>query len=361
MSVIRLRQIRKSYGDLEVIHGVDLEIASGEFVVLVGPSGCGKSTLLRMIAGLEEITSGEMRIGDKVVNNLTPSDRNIAMVFQDYALYPHMSVEDNMAFGLKMRNEPGAEIKRRVDEAADVLKIGTFLDRRPAQLSGGQRQRVAMGRAIVRHPDAFLFDEPLSNLDAALRVEMRLEIAKLHRRMRATTVYVTHDQVEAMTLADRIVVMNAGHMEQVGRPLDLYRRPVSLFVARFIGSPTMNILNAEVTEAANGKLSFDLAKSPLSVNLPKHAPVSRGDEVTIGLRAEDLVACAESDAWFKGEISMVERLGGQTYAYLDVGNERAMTVEFPRTSEVQPGDLIGVKGDPAFIHVFDTRSGARLN
>ncbi|WP_210485412.1 ABC transporter ATP-binding protein [Microvirga antarctica] len=361
MSVIALRDVRKSYGDLEVIHGVNLDIASGEFVVLVGPSGCGKSTLLRMIAGLEEITSGEMRIGQKVVNALTPSERNIAMVFQDYALYPHMTVEDNMAFGLRMRNEPAAEIKRRVDEAADVLKIGPFLDRRPAQLSGGQRQRVAMGRAIVRHPDAFLFDEPLSNLDAALRVEMRLEIAKLHRRMRATTVYVTHDQVEAMTLADRIVVMNAGHMEQVGRPLDLYRRPASLFVARFIGSPTMNMMSGRITDRSTRNVSIDVGKTALSVDVTSDMTIKPGDEVAIGLRAEDLVACDPAEAWFTGEISMVERLGGQTYGYLDIGNERAMTVEFTRTSEIQPGDVISVKGDPRFLHVFDNQDGARLN
>ncbi|MDF2811159.1 MAG: ugpC [Microvirga sp.] len=361
MSAITLKGIRKSYGDLEVVHGVDLEIASGEFVVLVGPSGCGKSTLLRMIAGLEEITSGEMWIGERVVNTLSPSDRNIAMVFQDYALYPHMTVEDNMAFGLKMRNEPAAEIKRRVDDAADVLKIGGFLDRRPAQLSGGQRQRVAMGRAIVRDPDAFLFDEPLSNLDAALRVEMRLEIAKLHRRMRATTVYVTHDQVEAMTLADRIVVMNAGHMEQVGRPLDLYRRPASLFVARFIGSPTMNIQTTRATGQADGTLSFGLAGRALTVDLPEHASVTPGTELIVGVRPEDLVVCDSSEAWFSGEISMVERLGGQTYAYLETGDARAMTVEFPRTSEVRQGDPVAVKGDPKHVHVFDRATGVRLN
>jgi multiple sugar transport system ATP-binding protein len=243
---IALKKIRKSYGALQVIHDINIEIRSGEFLVLVGPSGCGKSTLLRMIAGLEEISGGELDIEGRTVNLLPPAERNIAMVFQDYALYPHMSVRENMSFGLKMRGGDDREIESRVGQAADVLKIRDYLDRRPAQLSGGQRQRVAMGRAIVREPAAFLFDEPLSNLDAALRVEMRLEIAKLHNRMKATTVYVTHDQVEAMTLADRIVVMNGGVVEQIGKPLDLYHNPSSLFVARFIGSPTMNTLPAEI-------------------------------------------------------------------------------------------------------------------
>jgi sn-glycerol 3-phosphate transport system ATP-binding protein len=245
---ITLNKIGKSYGEVQVIHDIDIDIASGEFLVLVGPSGCGKSTLLRMIAGLEDITGGELAIGGATVNTLSPAERNIAMVFQDYALYPHMTVEDNMSFGLKMRGATSDEIGRRVENAANVLKIKDFLKRRPAQLSGGQRQRVAMGRAIVREPAAFLFDEPLSNLDASLRVEMRLEIAKLHNRMKATTVYVTHDQVEAMTLADRIAVMNAGVVEQIGKPLDLYRKPASLFVARFIGSPTMKTIDVAPAE-----------------------------------------------------------------------------------------------------------------
>ena len=357
MAGIALTQIRKAYGSHTVIHGVDLDIADGEFLVLVGPSGCGKSTLLRMIAGLEEISGGEMKIGGKVVNMLSPAERNIAMVFQDYALYPHMTVGENMGFGLKMRKENAAEIDRRVADAADTLKLRPLLERRPGQLSGGQRQRVAMGRAIVRDPQAFLFDEPLSNLDAGLRVEMRLEIAKLHRRIQATTVYVTHDQVEAMTLADRIVVMNAGRMEQVGPPLDLYHRPASLFVARFIGSPTMNTMTAPLHMNSAG---VELALGKANIAIPGLA-AAPGLQVTIGIRAEDLTACDCDDAWFSGQLAMVERLGGQTFAYLDTGAERLITVEFPRGSAVRIGDAVSVKGAADTLHLFDGESGQRLN
>ncbi|RDJ27910.1 sn-glycerol-3-phosphate ABC transporter ATP-binding protein UgpC [Bosea caraganae] len=356
MVAISLNKVRKSYGSHAVIHDVDLDIASGEFLVLVGPSGCGKSTLLRMIAGLEEISGGEVRIGATVVNALSPSERNIAMVFQDYALYPHMTVTENMAFGLKMRNEAVAEIDKRVAAAADTLKLRPLLERRPSQLSGGQRQRVAMGRAIVRDPQAFLFDEPLSNLDAALRIEMRLEIAKLHRRMRATTIYVTHDQVEAMTLADRIVVMNSGHMEQVGRPLDLYRRPASLFVARFIGSPVMNTLPVPVVRPSGGGLEVTLGKARIAV--PDGAA---GPELTLGVRAEDLAACAPEQAWFSGPLAVVERLGAQTFGYLDIGAERMVTVEFPRGSDVEIGNIAHVSGDTENLHFFDQETGLRLN
>lgn len=355
---IVLKNVRKSFGGHGVIHGIDLDIRSGEFLVLVGPSGCGKSTLLRMIAGLEEITGGEVRIGEAVVNTLSPSERNIAMVFQDYALYPHMTVAENMAFGLKMRNEGAAEIDKRVSAATDTLKLRLLLDRRPGQLSGGQRQRVAMGRAIVRNPQAFLFDEPLSNLDAALRVEMRLEIAKLHRRMRATTVYVTHDQVEAMTLADRIVVMNAGHMEQAGRPLDLYRRPASLFVARFIGSPTMNTFDVPATRNGDGTVELPLGKAPMKVPGIAAEP---GSEVTLGVRAEDLVACAPSEAWFSGQLAIVERLGAQTFGYLDIGGERMIAVEFPRGSDVDVGAALHVRSDAEHVHLFSRDTGIRLN
>jgi multiple sugar transport system ATP-binding protein len=360
MTAISLKQIKKLYGTVPVIHGVDIDIASGEFLVLVGPSGCGKSTLLRMIAGLEEISAGELKIGNKLVNALPPSDRDIAMVFQDYALYPHMSVEENMAFGLKMRSEPTNEIDQRVAGTADILKLQDYLDRRPAQLSGGQRQRVAMGRAIVRRPKAFLFDEPLSNLDAALRVEMRLEIAKLHRRMQATTVYVTHDQVEAMTLADRIVVMNAGHVEQIGHPLDLYRKPASLFVARFIGSPTMNTLPASVIESAANRLVVKLPAGTAAFDVKNN---SSGDAktITFGIRPEDLTVCDTPEAWFSGELVVVERLGSQTFGYLDTGTEKLITVEFPRTTEIQVGDRISVKGDSSHIHLFDHKEGQRIN
>ena len=360
MAQIRLEQLKKSYGSVDVVHGIDLAISDGEFLVLVGPSGCGKSTLLRMIAGLEEITSGTLRIGNSVVNDLPPANRNIAMVFQDYALYPHMSVSDNMAFGLKMRNTSADQVKDRVATAAETLKITPLLDRLPGQLSGGQRQRVAMGRAIVREPEAFLFDEPLSNLDAALRVEMRLEMAKLHRRMRATTVYVTHDQVEAMTLADRIVVMNAGRVEQVGQPLDLYHRPQTLFVARFIGSPIMNTFDVRA-EQRHGAVGLRLQTDNVielpasSIQNPGH-----GAPITIGIRPEDLGVCDPDKAWLTGETVVVERLGGQAYAYLDVGGDRLLTVELPRSSEVRPGTVLSVAGQAESLHVF-AESGSRLN
>lgn len=359
MTPIALKQIRKSYGSLQVIHNVDIDIASGEFLVLVGPSGCGKSTLLRMIAGLEEISGGILDIGGKVVNALPPSDRDIAMVFQDYALYPHMSVRENMAFGLKMRGTDEATIDRRVGRASEILKIQSFLDRRPAQLSGGQRQRVAMGRAIVREPSAFLFDEPLSNLDAALRVEMRLEIAKLHNRMKATTVYVTHDQVEAMTLADRIVVLNAGRVEQVGQPLELYHHPASLFVARFIGSPTMNTISAEVASQGD-EVAVRLKDRTITLgNAAAHKLQAR--TATVGVRPEDLVVCAPEEAWFGGKLAVAERLGSQTYGYLETGDARMLTVEFPRETTISVGDPIHVRPNLNALHVFDGSSGQRLN
>ncbi|KQT85407.1 sn-glycerol-3-phosphate ABC transporter ATP-binding protein UgpC [Aurantimonas sp. Leaf443] len=359
MSAISLKAIRKDYGAVTVIQRIDLEIESGEFVVLVGPSGCGKSTLLRMIAGLEEISDGDLVMGGRSVGHLPPAERNIAMVFQDYALYPHMSVEDNMSFGLKMRDAEPAEIARKVKDASGVLKLDPFLSRLPAQLSGGQRQRVAMGRAIVRDPQAFLFDEPLSNLDAALRVEMRLEIARLHRRIRATTVYVTHDQVEAMTLADRIVVMNGGTMEQVGPPLELYRRPKTLFVATFIGSPTMNTLECEVAGRAQGRARLRLPAG--EVDLPFDGPSPDIERITLGIRPEDLRICAPGDAWFAGELSVVERLGSQTFGYLDIGRDRMVTVEFPRSSEVAVGERVCVAGQPEHVHLFDPTNGLRLN
>ncbi|KTR07816.1 ABC transporter [Aureimonas ureilytica] len=358
MSAIVLDGLRKDYGSVNVIRRVDLSIASGEFVVLVGPSGCGKSTLLRMIAGLEEISGGQLSIGGRAVGHLPPAERNIAMVFQDYALYPHMSVEENMGFGLKMRDADKDGIDAKVKGAAGILKIEPFLDRRPAQLSGGQRQRVAMGRAIVREPDAFLFDEPLSNLDAALRVEMRLEIARLHRRMKATTVYVTHDQTEAMTLADRIVVMNGGHMEQVGPPLELYHRPKTLFVARFIGSPTMNTLDCGAPIVGPGALRLRLPQREIQLPLALASPAP--ERLTLGIRPEDLRLSSLEEAWFTGELAMVERLGSQTFGYLEAGGERPITVEFPRDSSVQVGERLSVAGDPARAHLFDSATGQRV-
>ncbi|MCV3738977.1 sn-glycerol-3-phosphate ABC transporter ATP-binding protein UgpC [Rhizobium sp. TRM96647] len=360
MTAIALRKIRKTYGSLAVIHNIDIDIESGEFLVLVGPSGCGKSTLLRMVAGLEEISGGMLDIGGKVVNALPPSERDIAMVFQDYALYPHMSVRENMAFGLKMRGTGEKAIDERVSTAADILKITPLLDRRPAQLSGGQRQRVAMGRAIVREPSAFLFDEPLSNLDAALRVEMRLEIAKLHNRMKATTVYVTHDQVEAMTLADRIVVLNAGRIEQIGKPLELYHRPESLFVARFIGSPTMNTLSAQVTGTDGVETRLTVAGRQIALPATTR-PQAASSGMTLGIRPEDLVRCSPEDAWFTGDLAVVERLGSQTYGYVEIGESRMLTVEFPREAEIRVGERIHVRGNATGTHLFDGASGLRLN
>ena len=355
MAAITLKKIRKSYGELQVIHDIDIDIAGGEFLVLVGPSGCGKSTLLRMIAGLEDISGGELAIAGSKVNTLSPSERNIAMVFQDYALYPHMTVEENMSFGLKMRDTAQDEIGRRVENAANVLKITDFLKRRPAQLSGGQRQRVAMGRAIVREPAAFLFDEPLSNLDASLRVEMRLEIAKLHNRMKATTVYVTHDQVEAMTLADRIAVMNAGVVEQIGEPLDLYRQPASLFVARFIGSPTMNTIDAAF---GDGNTINVLGRQ---IEAAEFAGERRAAAIVFGIRPEDLTSCSPEVAWFSGEVVVAERLGSQTYAYVEIGDTRMLTVELPRDADITVGEKLHVTGHSRTIHLFDKATGRRLN
>ncbi|MBV2183294.1 MAG: sn-glycerol-3-phosphate ABC transporter ATP-binding protein UgpC [Rhizobium sp.] len=363
MGAISLRQVRKSYGALQVIHDVDIEIESGEFIVLVGPSGCGKSTLLRMIAGLEDISGGELLMADKVVNALPPSERDIAMVFQDYALYPHMSVRENMAFGLKMRGADDATIDESVARAAEILKIGPFLDRRPAQLSGGQRQRVAMGRAIVREPSAFLFDEPLSNLDAALRVEMRLEIAKLHGRMKATTIYVTHDQVEAMTLADRIVVMNGGVVEQIGKPLDLYHRPASLFVARFIGSPTMNTLSARLEDIEGGVRVHPLEGRAFTVpGLSASASGNAGAPVVFGVRPSDLVPVAGPDqAWFSGNLAVAERLGSQTFGYVEIADGTMISVEFARDMEISVGQPVHLAGTADAVHLFDPNFGKRIS
>jgi multiple sugar transport system ATP-binding protein len=340
MAAISLNNIRKSYGTIAVVHGIDLEVFDGEFLVLVGPSGCGKSTLLRMIAGLEEITDGTLTIGGRVVNGLAPAERDVAMVFQDYALYPHMTVAENMGFGLAMRDHPSSEIQHAVRRAAEVLKVGALLDRRPAQLSGGQRQRVAMGRAIVREPQVFLFDEPLSNLDSALRGEMRIEIARLHRSMSAPTVYVTHDQIEAMTLADRIVVMNRGRIEQVGAPMELYLRPKTLFVARFIGAPTMNTLAPEHCGA-----------------LPNVQAVQ--GLATVGIRPEDLHPADGAATAFSGEVAVVERLGSQTFVHVDIGADRLLTAEWPRAKDVQTGELVALTADADKLHFFD-HTGARL-
>ncbi|MGJ8527239.1 ABC transporter ATP-binding protein [Maritalea sp.] len=326
MTEVSLQKITKNYGQLEVVHGIDLEISHSEFVVLVGPSGCGKSTTLRMIAGLEEISGGTIKIGDKVVNNLPPRDRNISMVFQNYALYPHMSVRDNLGFGLKIAKHPEAEIVKRVENAAEILGLGMLMDRLPAALSGGQRQRVAMGRAIVRNPDVFLFDEPLSNLDAKLRVQMRTEIKKLHKRVNNTIVYVTHDQVEAMTLADRIVIMRDGHIEQVGTPLHVFENPVNTFVGSFIGSPPMNQLDGKVLSDGKSGLQIALADNiviPVPTRARNH--VSEGQDIIVGIRPDDMTPIGHGmrddgeTVSFDLMVSISEPLGTETILFSTIG------------------------------------------
>jgi multiple sugar transport system ATP-binding protein len=354
MASVAIRDVTKAFGALEVIHGVTVNIGDGEFVVLVGPSGCGKSTLLRMIAGLENITSGEIRIGDRVVNHLPPKERDIAMVFQNYALYPHMTVAANMAFSLKLRGAPRAEIDARVNGAADILGLGPLLARYPRQLSGGQRQRVAMGRAIVRDPQVFLFDEPLSNLDAKLRVAMRIEIKELHQRLKTTTVYVTHDQIEAMTMADRIVVMHDGIIEQIGAPLELYDRPQNLFVAGFIGSPAMNFLKGAIR--ANGALEFEGAGG---VRLPLAAAPrgSDGREVVYGVRPEHFTI---ADDGADAQVQVIEPTGSELQVVAKLGGEDIIAV-FRERYAFKPGDKIRLKPDPRLVHLFDEPTGQRLD
>lgn len=349
MSDVSLRGVRKSYGSMEVVHGVDLDIASGEFVVFVGPSGCGKSTLLRMIAGLEPISGGEISIGGKVVNNVPSPERGIAMVFQSYALYPHMSVFDNMAFGLKLSKAPRAEIETRVREAARILQIEPYLDRMPKALSGGQRQRVAIGRAIVRQPKVFLFDEPLSNLDAALRAQTRIEIAKLHDTLDATMIYVTHDQVEAMTLADRIVVLNAGVIEQVGTPLELYRHPVNTFVAGFIASQRMNFFTiqqrGDSVALPGGKL--------LRLDLPGAAKVT-----TLGIRPEHLALATADTAQFSGTVAVVEQFGEHALVYLELPDGELLTVKLDGAPDIALHQTMHVMLPRENIHLFDSAGKA---
>ncbi len=352
MASVAIRDVRKAFGAAQVIHGVDIAIDDGEFVVLVGPSGCGKSTLLRMIAGLENITAGEIRIGDRVVNQVPPKERDIAMVFQNYALYPHMTVADNMSFSMRLRGAPKAEIDARVKSAAEILGLGDLLGRFPRQLSGGQRQRVAMGRAIVRDPQVFLFDEPLSNLDAKLRVQMRTEIKELHQRLKTTTVYVTHDQIEAMTMADKIVVMHDGLVEQIGVPLELYDRPDNLFVAGFIGSPAMNLLSGTVR--ANGLAQFE---GPAGVRLPLAAPAAwDGRAVTCGIRPEHLMI-AEDGA--ESVIQVIEPTGSEIQIVAKLGDEEVIAV-FRERHPFRPGETIRLKPDPRFVHRFEAATGKRL-
>ena len=351
MASVTVENLKKSFGAMEVLGGVDLSVEDGEFVVLVGPSGCGKSTLLRMIAGLEGITGGTIRIGGKVVNDLEPRDRDIAMVFQSYALYPHMTVRQNMAFNLKLRGEPEPAIASKVDGAAEVLNLETLLARYPRQLSGGQRQRVAMGRAIVRKPQLFLFDEPLSNLDAKLRVQMRIEIRRLHQALGATSIYVTHDQVEAMTMADRIVVMNRGRIEQVGTPLELYDRPANRFVAEFIGSPAINLVEG-VVEGRRLQVAPDV-----SLDLPGGAPVAPGSRILAGFRPEHLAPHA--DGSIRGDVQVIEHLGPETFVYLDVAG-RQLCCRTGRQEPAPLGSSLSFTVDPAHLHLFDSDSGRRL-
>ena len=347
MAAITLRRVTKSFGPVHVIKGVDLAIEPNEFVVFVGPSGCGKSTLLRLIAGLEDITSGELLIGEEIVNDLPPAERGISMVFQSYALYPHMSVEENMAFGLKLAKVDPKAAAERVQNAARILQITHLLDRKPKQLSGGQRQRVAIGRAIVRSPRVFLFDEPLSNLDAALRVQMRIEIAKLHHELDATMVYVTHDQVEAMTLADRIVVLEAGHVRQFGAPLELYQHPHNKFVAGFIGSPKMNFLPV----TADG----DRLTLPNGATLAMAAPKSGPRPAELGIRPEHLRADGTGDASIEGEVITIERLGAESYIYVDIGQDEPLVVKAEAAVPIRHGERarIGIPAAATYLFAED--------
>ena len=357
MATLSFRNVRKTYpGGVAVIHGIDMEVQDGEFVVIVGPSGCGKSTLMRMVAGLESVTDGDIAIGDRVVNTLEPAERNIAMVFQNYALYPHMSVFDNMAYGLKIRRMDKAEIRRRVQDAARILELDQLLDRRPRQLSGGQRQRVAMGRAIVREPSVFLFDEPLSNLDAKLRVQMRLEIQKLHQRLKTTSLYVTHDQVEAMTLAHRMIVMNQGVPEQIGTPAEVFERPATTFVASFIGSPPMNLLRVDADAQGN-------VLGPEGHALPVQAPASaRCSSLILGLRPEHLRLNAPG---LRAQVETVEILGSEQLIHARWGDQAVIlrcAVTETRDHPLTHGDAITLGPDgqhPA--HWFDARTGQRID
>ena len=361
MTNLTLRDVRKSYGAEKVIHGVDLDIASGEFCVFVGPSGCGKSTLLRMIAGLEDISGGEVSIGGKVVNDAKPADRGIAMVFQSYALYPHMTVAQNLSFGLRMNGNAAADTDRRVKRAMDILQIGPLADRRPKALSGGQRQRVAIGRAIVREPEVFLFDEPLSNLDAELRVQMRVEIAKLHSDLGATMIYVTHDQTEAMTLADKIVVLRAGRIEQTGRPLDLYDDPDNLFVAGFMGSPQMNFLPARVVGSEAGKVLVELTShNGARIALALAAQPAPGAALTLGIRPEHVAGPGMGDCDLTVRVDVAEHLGATSYVYIRANQPDQMIVERPRArDEEQAGQDITISIPAARAYLFDA-DGARL-
>ncbi len=351
MATVSVRAVRKAFGSTEILHGVDVEVEDGEFVILVGPSGCGKSTLLRMIAGLENITRGEIAIGGRVVNDVAPKERDIAMVFQNYALYPHMTVRENMAFSLTLLNAPKSVMDAKVGRAADILGLEPYLERYPRQLSGGQRQRVAMGRAIVRDPQVFLFDEPLSNLDAKLRVQMRAEIKELHQRLKTTTIYVTHDQIEAMTMADKIVVMNGGNVEQIGAPLDLYDRPNNLFVAGFIGSPAMNFLRGEIRGGVfrTGEISLPLPDGG--------GGAAEGQRVIYGMRPEHLRL---DPAGVAAIVHVTEPTGSETQVIMHLAGTQVVGAFRERIME-KPGQTLHIAPDPALVHLFDEQTGTRLN
>ena len=353
MAEVTIRQVIKTYDSTQVLHGVDIDIPDGEFVVLVGPSGCGKSTLLRMIAGLEAISGGTIAIGDRIVNNVAPSERDIAMVFQNYALYPHKTVRANMGFALKMRGMDKTEIARRVDQAAQILGLVPYLDRYPRALSGGQRQRVAMGRAIVRDPSVFLFDEPLSNLDAKLRVQMRTEIRELHQRLKTTTVYVTHDQIEAMTMADRIVVMEGGHIRQIGAPLELYDRPANLFVAGFIGSPSMNLLPGEVR--LGDRPSVEIAGCLLPISAI--SGLRDGQKVIYGARPEDFLP---GDAGLAARVSVVEPTGSEMHVVARAVEGLEVVSVLRDRRAIAAGEDLHLSAPPDRVHLFDADSGTRL-
>ena len=354
MASIKIDEVNKFFGSTHVIKDVSLDIKSESFTVLVGPSGCGKSTILRMIAGLEEINSGTISIDDKVVNDLPPKERNIAMVFQSYALYPHMTVFDNMAFGLKIEKKSKEEIEQRVMEAAKILQIEEYLERKPKQLSGGQRQRVAIGRAITRKPKVFLFDEPLSNLDAALRVQMRVELAKLHDQLNATMIYVTHDQTEAMTLANDIVVLDQGIVSQKGSPMNLYNNPDNLFVGGFIGSPKMNFIDSKILSKSSKSSEVDIMGTG-KLNVPKISDnTQEGDSIKIGIRPEHLILNAVSDSLWESKVFVVEKLGSGTYLYLEKEGD-PLVVQTDGDTDIKVGDTVKIGFDPFRCHLFDNK------
>jgi len=357
MANVQLKKVVKRYGDVEVVHGIDLDIKDNEFIVLVGPSGCGKSTVLRMVAGLEEISGGEICIGDRVVNQVSPKDRNVAMVFQNYALYPHMSVRENMGFSLKMRGRSKEDIESKVQDAARILELEPYLDRKPSELSGGQRQRVAMGRAMVRKPDVFLFDEPLSNLDAQLRTQMRMELRKMHMRLATTTVYVTHDQIEAMTLADRIVILKDGHIQQVGSPIEVFENPNNVFVAQFIGNPPMNILEGTFC-IADGKRFVKVGKSIFPVVDGKAETLADGTSILAGIRPDSIkmgegVEKLPKEWWCQGEVVVSEILGGHSHLEIVVDGENDLIAEVEGRVVAHPGEVVPIGFEFDRMVLFD--------